>query len=172
MSKKEKFTEIHNEYYPLVFSTARTKVDNIEDARDICQEVFINFYEKPEAIENPGKWLYETLRFAVLNYYKSRRQDIDVNIDDIFPEIGLTFVNGFRNARIIMNEAFENNENFMDETDRNLFDLIAFYNYSYAETGKELGLTGKRVEYKYKRIVDKIIDFLKKRGINNLEDLL
>lgn len=172
MNKKDRFTEAHNNYYPLVFSTVHTKVENVDDAKDICQEIFIKFYEKFDEIENHRKWLYGALRFAVLNYYRAKRRNTNITLDEAFPDLSLTFVNGFRTARIIISEAIESTENFLDDTERTLFDLIAVYNYSYSETGKELGFSKRQVEYKYKRIVDKITDYLKKRGIGNLEDLL
>ncbi|MFH0976608.1 MAG: sigma-70 family RNA polymerase sigma factor [Spirochaetota bacterium] len=170
MNKRDKFTEVYNKYYPLVFSTVHTKVENIDDATDITQEVFISFYEKFSEIIDHRKWLYGALRFAVLNFYKKRRDN--VNIDDIFNDVSLTFVNGFRHARVIISDAIEKGEVFDDDTDRTLFDLVAVYTYSYTEAGQELGLTKRQVEYKYRRIVDKILDYLKKNGIDRLEDIL
>jgi RNA polymerase sigma factor (sigma-70 family) len=170
MGKREIFTEVYNKYFPLVFSTVHTKVDNIDDANDISQEVFIRFYEKFDEIEDHKKWLYGALRFSVLNYYKKRRDN--VNIDDIFNDVSLTFVNGFRHTRIIISEAIEKGNVFADDEDSTLFDLVAVHTYSYTEAGKELGLTKRQVEYKYRRIVDKILDYLKKNGIENLEDIL
>lgn len=168
--RKDTFTEIYNGFYPLVFSAVYTKVENIDDTKDICQDVFIKFYEKFDDIEDHRKWLYGALRLAVFEFYRKKKGNI--NIDDLFNDISLTFVNGFRNARIILSEAFDNIENFSNENEKTLFDLIAVYNYSYTEAGKELGLTKRQVEYKYRSIVDRILDYLKKQGIENIGDLL
>ena len=99
-------------------------------------------------------------------------EDLNSHIDDILNGVSLTFVNGLKHARVIISEAIEKGEVFENDTDRTLFDLIAVYTYSYTEAGKELGLTKRQVEYKYTQIVMKIKDHLKKKGINNLEDLL
>ncbi|MDY6968108.1 MAG: sigma-70 family RNA polymerase sigma factor [Spirochaetota bacterium] len=168
--KKDLFTEMHSKYYPLIFSAVYTKVDNVDDAKDICQEVFIKFFEKFGEIENYRKWLYGALRLAVFDFYRKSRPNI--NIDEVFDDISLTFVNGFRESRIIINEAIENMDNFDNETDKIMFDLIAINNFTYAQTAKQLGLTRRQVEYKYKKITDRIIDYLRKKGIDNLEDLL
>lgn len=170
-SKRDEFIEAHNDYYPLVFSAVHAKVDNIDDVRDICQDVFIRFYEKLDGIENRRKWLYGALRIAVLEYYRKKR-GIDADIDDVFDDVCLTFVNGFRDARIIIGEAIENNEFFSERLSREIFDYIALYNYSYSETGRVLGLSKRQVEYRYRRIVEAILDYLKTKGIRQIEDLL
>ncbi|MFH0975873.1 MAG: sigma-70 family RNA polymerase sigma factor [Spirochaetota bacterium] len=168
--KKDRFTEDHKRYYSLIFSTVYTKVENIDDTKDICQEVFIRFFENYEKIIDSRKWLYGTLRNVVLEFYRKEKGDID--IDDVFKDISLTFVNGFRDARIIISEAMEDMANFNSDEEKNLFDLVAVYNYSYTEAGRQMGLTKRQVEYKYRHIVDKIIDNLSKKGIRNIEDLL
>ncbi len=168
--KKDKFTEDHKRYYPLVFSAVYTKVENIDDAKDICQEIFIRFFEKYEEVKDSRKWLYGTLRNVVLEYYRKQRGDVD--IDDVFKDVSLTFVNGFKDARIIISEAIENMDNFGGEDEKTLFDLVAVYNYSYTEAAKQMGLAKRKVEYKYRRIVDSIMDYLNKKGIKDIEDLL
>ncbi|MCP4132172.1 MAG: sigma-70 family RNA polymerase sigma factor [bacterium] len=168
--KRDRFTEAHKTYYPLVFSAVQTKVDDVDDSKDICQDVFIKFYEKFDEIENHRKWLYGALRLSVLEFYRKRKDTVD--IDDLFADVSLTFVNGFREARIVIAEAIEKMDNFDNDHERALFDLVAVHNYSYSETGRELGLSKRQVEYKYRRIVDRVIDYLDKQGIQNLEDLL
>ncbi|MDY6969421.1 MAG: sigma-70 family RNA polymerase sigma factor [Spirochaetota bacterium] len=169
-SKKNRYTDAVNKYYPLIYSAVYTKVNNVDDAYDICQEVFVKFFEKFEEVENPRKWLYGALRLSVFDYYRS--QNKATNIDEVFNDIGLTFVNGFRDARIIISEVIENIDTFDKEEDKLLFDLIAINNFSYSQVGKQLGLTKRQVQYKYGRIVQQILDQLNKRGIKNIEDLL
>ena len=86
--------------------------------------------------------------------------------------MGLNFVNGFRDARIIINEAIEDLNNFDNEDEAALFDLIAIRNFTYIEAGKQLGLSKRQAQYRYGRIVEKLLFALKKKGINSLEDLL
>jgi len=169
-NKKHIFADLHNKYYPLIFSAVYTKVGDTDDTNDICQEVFIKFYEKFEEIENKRKWLYGALRLAILEFFRKKKSN--VNIDEVFSDVSLTFVNGFRDARIIISEAMENMDNFNNEEERIIFDLIAINNFSYNQTAKQLGLTKRQIEYKYKLIVNRIIQYLKKKGVDNIEDLL
>jgi len=170
-SLRDAFTEAHADYYPLVFSTVYTKVGNVDDAREICQEVFIKLYEKMDEVENPRKWLYGALRLAVFDYYRKKRGG-EVNIDEIMDSVGMTFVNGFRDSRIIIKEVLNDTGLFADELDGAVFELVAYSNYSYSETGKELGLTKRQVEYRYVKLTERILDEFKKRGIKHIEDLL
>lgn len=168
--KKNIFTDAVNNYYPLVFSTVYTKINNADDAYDICQEVFIKFFEKFDTIENHRKWLYGALRLALFDHYRAK--DKSAVMDDIFKDVGLTFVNGFRDARIIINEVIESGETFDTEEDKILFDLIAINNFSYSQAGSQLGFTKRQVQYRYGVIVQKILDQFSRRGIKHIEDLL
>jgi len=168
--KRDKFTEDHKLYYPLIFSTIYTKVGNVDDAKDICQEIFFRFFEGYDKIKNSRKWLYGALKLVVFEFYRKKKGD--VNIDEVFNDVGLTFVNGLKDTRIIISDAIEDMDNFGNDEDKTLFDLIAVHNYSYSKAGEQLGLTKRQVDYKYNRIVDRIMDYLNKKGIRAIEDLL
>ncbi len=157
------------DYYPIVFTTIYSKVGNKDTAKDICQEVFMTFFEKFNEIENARSWLLGTLRNKIMKYYRDKK-DKNVNIEDVFEDVSLTFVNGFRDTRILIKEAIDNIECSKEE--RMIIDLIATHNYEYTYTAKLMGLTRRKVEYRYNALVRKIIDYLQKKGINNIEDLL
>ncbi len=170
-SKTESFTELYNTYYPLIYSVVNSKVNNADDTEDICQEVFIRYFEKVDEVESPRKWLYGTLRNVVSDYYRKKKGKT-VNVDDLFNDISFQYVNGFRDTRILIQEAFDNMNNFKDEKDKILFDLVAVYNFTYSETGEQLGLSVRQVRYRYGLIVKTLLDYFKQKGINSLEELL
>ncbi|MBN1498801.1 MAG: sigma-70 family RNA polymerase sigma factor [Spirochaetes bacterium] len=174
MNRKQalKFTEIYDKYYILVYSTVYTKVSNEADANDISQEVFIRMYNKMDEIEDYKKWLYGTLKLVVFEYYRSKKKNESTDIDEIFNDVALTFVNGMRESRIIIESAFKQLEGMLTEEEQMVFELVAFFNYSYKETAVHTGLTKRKVEYRYRNIVSKVMDILKKQGINSLEELL
>ncbi len=119
--RKEDFTDIFGRYYHLVFNAVYTKVGNKHDAEDICQEVFIALYNSLEDVENVRKWLFGTLRNKVCNFYRDRNPNIE-NIDDMFQDISLAFVNGFKDVRIIISSAID--DEIKDENDRELIELL------------------------------------------------
>lgn len=170
-SKNRVFAEAYNDLYPVVFSAVYSKVSSMEDAEDLCQEIFLQFYNKMEVIDNARKWLYGALRLEIMAYYRRRRPDA-TDIDDLFDDVGLTFVNGFRDTRIMIQEALEDMGNFEDEREKILFDLIAVRNYTYEEAGAELGFSKRQVRYRYGLIVSRLQEYFRKKGIASLEELL
>lgn len=167
----EKFIYHYETFYSIVFSSVYTKINNYHDAEDICQEVFIRFYDKIDEIETPRKWLFGCLRIVVFEFYK-RKYSKEVNIEEIFDDIGIGYVNGFRDTRIMIKEILESIQENEDAEDIVLFELIAVYNYSFADAARHQGFNYKQARYRFSRIVSKITDELKKRGIKSIEELL
>ncbi|MBN1498447.1 MAG: sigma-70 family RNA polymerase sigma factor [Spirochaetes bacterium] len=170
-AKNRDFAETYSDLYPLVFSTIYSKVGSLDDAEDICQELFIKLYDKLDEVENRRKWLYGALKLEVMAYYRKRKAGT-VDIDEIFDDAALAFVNGFRDTRIMISEAIEELDTISEPGDRVLFDLIAVRNFSYEEAGSQVGLSKRQVRYRYGLIVDRLVDYFKKKGINSLEELL
>lgn len=169
--KLDLFTEAYNNYYPLLFNAISGKVRDTHDTEDICQEVFIIFYNKFETIENHRAWLNGTMRNVVYDYYKRKgRNDEDIN--SIIEDSSMSYVNGFREARLIIEDVINNGAVFDDERDKTVFDLIAFNNYSYIDTAKLVKISYRQVRYSFKKSSLKIQEQLRSRGIKGLEELL
>jgi len=166
------FSKKYNDYYSLVFSVVYTKINNYHDAEDICQEVFIRYYNKIDEINDPRKWIYGTLRNVILEYYTKQKKRDDINVDSILDDIGLGFVNGFEDTRLIIKDALEKLYTNQNEHERIIFELVAMHNFSYTQVCKHLQFSYKKVRYNYERAVQRFINHLQDRGIKNLEDLL
>lgn len=169
--KNRIFAEAFNDYYALVFSTVYSKVNNLDDAEDICQEVFIQFYKKIDVIEDKQKWLHGALRLEVLSYYRKKKHS-QIDIEDVFYDKALSFINGARDVRVIIEEALTDEENFNDNREKILFDLIALRNFTYEEAAAQVGFSRRQARYRYGIIVKRILDYLSRKGLSNLEDLL
>jgi RNA polymerase sigma factor (sigma-70 family) len=171
-NKRDRFTEVYYELYPVVFGTVYTKVGNLDDVHDICQEVFVRLYDKLDEVKNLKKWVLGAVRLVTYEYYRAKKKGESVNIDDFGDDMGLTFVNGMRDTRMIIAQAMEAIDAELDETERALFELVAIMNYSYSEVAEQFGMTKRMVEYRYRSVVARIIDWLQKKGIKSIEDLL
>jgi RNA polymerase sigma factor (sigma-70 family) len=165
------FTDLYNEYYTVIFSAAYSKTRNTETAKDITQEVFTRFFAKMDEIENHRRWLLAALKYVMFEHFKKNSLS-DVDITELNDDISLSFVNGFRDSRIIIEEALENMDNFGDETGKVAFDMITMYHFTYKEAGAQLGLTERQVRYRYAHIVSNLVGYFKTKGIKGLEDLL
>ncbi|MCP4134114.1 MAG: sigma-70 family RNA polymerase sigma factor [bacterium] len=168
-AKRDSYTFAYNEYYPLVFNTVYSRIGNREDANDICQEIFLIFFEKFEGVDNYRKWLFGTMRNVVLRFYE-RKSSPEVDVDKMFDDMSMAYINGFRDARIVISDVIENIG--ISEEERVLFDYIAINNYSYGNTGKILGLSKKQVILRFGKIAKIILLALKEKGIHDIGDLL
>ncbi|MCP4131876.1 MAG: sigma-70 family RNA polymerase sigma factor [bacterium] len=170
------FRTAYREYYPIVNGSIYTKIGDKETADDLTQDVFLTLFEKLDEVVNKRKnvrgWLFKTVEYKLIKYYqKVKKMPEDLATLEATGDIALTYINGFKDTRMIIKEALE--ITITDDKDQNIFDLVAVQNYSYREVSQEIGLSYKQVRYRYEKIVRNIQDYLKKeKGITKLEDLL
>ena len=50
--KEKKFRKAYNDYYTMVLGIINQYTRDIDDAKDVCHELFIRFYNKFEEINN------------------------------------------------------------------------------------------------------------------------
>jgi RNA polymerase sigma factor (sigma-70 family) len=169
--KTLRFSDAFNAYYPLIFSVICGKMNDADAAEDIAQEVFARFFEKFDEVDNCRGWLYGAMKNVIREYIRKSQLD-SIDVDTLFEDISASYVNGFRDTRLMIAEALSDVQNFGDEVGRVLFDLIAIHNYSYKEAGGEVGISERQARYRYKCIVDKLVDHFRIKGIKGLEELL
>ncbi|MCP4136462.1 MAG: sigma-70 family RNA polymerase sigma factor [bacterium] len=168
------FKDTYREESAAINGVIYTKTGDRETAEDLTQEVFIEFFLNMETIEKTRAWLYTTMRNKLFDYYR-KKKNMPENLArlEASGDIALTYINGFKDTRIIIQEAMESIAEIMDNRDVTIFELIAVQNYSYRETAKTLGTSKGNVEYRYSKVVSNILDFLRgKKGIKTLEELL
>ena len=169
--RTKKFSELYSDLYPVVYHRIYTRVCDRDLTGDLAQEVFARLYEKMDEVVNPRKWLSGTMWNVLLEHYKKNTVNVE-NIDEVYCDANMGYVNGFRDTRIILQEAFDASENFKDEKDRIIYELIAINYYPREEVARILGITKRQVNYRYECVVERIVDYLKKKGLNKLEELL
>jgi RNA polymerase sigma factor (sigma-70 family) len=175
LSKKEReFRKSYSDYYPIILNALCGKVGNMEDAEDICHEIFVSYYQKFDEVRDARSWLFGAMRFCISNYYRKKQGSDPASIDiaNMEEDASLAFENGSRDIRIIIQDAIESIENYRDEKERILFDLIAINRYTYEQAAKHLGLTKRQAVYKYQQVTKRILNHLKDRGITSIEDLI
>ncbi len=165
------FTEIYKQNYTAVFGAAYARLHDVDAAKDICQEVFIRFYSKMNEEINPRQWLYSAVRYVVLEYLRKNNHG-EEDIIDLDDSIAHSFVNGYRESRIIIEEALNDIAIFGDDLTKTLYDLVAVYHYTYKEAGERIGISERQAKYRYQQTVHRLVDHLRTKGIRGLEDLL
>jgi len=169
--RNSEFIEIYSNYYSLIFGSVCMRINSVDDAEDITQEIFTRFFNKMDEVESPRKWLLGTMRMVLFEFYKKKRDDL-LDIDDVFTDVNLTFINGMKDQRLIISDILEDESTFGSDQNRLIFDLIAIQRYTMDEAARELGLSRDQIKYRYTIINKNILISLRKKGITNLEDLL
>lgn len=164
----EEFSQAYMEFYPLIYSSVLSRVGSQHDADDICQEIFIIMYDKFHEIENRRSWLYGTMKNVLMNHYRKNNKNV-VSVDDC-DHAGMAFTNGARDIRILISQAMESIE--CTDEERTILEMVATFHFTYSRVGEILGLTRRRVEYRYSQMIKRIQDYLSSRGIKDITELL
>ncbi len=168
--KQSEFTSSYSDYYSIVFGVIYSKIGNEDTAQDLTQEVFIRYFEKIDEVLNAKAWLLGVVKNVLYKYYRSKKNlSEEIAHEESEWDISMSFINGFRESRIIIDESISRIE---DKTDKILFDLIAVQYYTVPEAASMTGLSRRQVKYRYSLILKKVISHLNSRGIKQLEDLL
>jgi DNA-directed RNA polymerase specialized sigma24 family protein len=166
-----RFIENYDSYYSIIFSSIYSKIGNYHDAEDICQEVFFRFFNKIEEVESPRKWLFGCLRIVVLDYYREKKGK-ELDLDELSDNIAMSYVNGFRDTRMMIKQAIDEICDERGDTDASLFELVAVYNFTFVQASKHLNLNYKQARYRYRVFTEKVLEKLMEKGVRNIEDLL
>jgi len=89
-SLNEQFSRIYDQYIDKIYRFVYLKVDSQETAEDVTSKVFLKGWEAfkspKQGIKNPGAFLYQIARNAVVDHYREKGRTKEVSVDDS-PEI-------------------------------------------------------------------------------------
>ena len=84
-SLNEQFGQIYDQYIDKIYSFVYLKVNSQEIAEDITSKVFLKgweaFKEPGAGIKNPGAFLYQIARNAVVDHYREKGRQKTVSVD-------------------------------------------------------------------------------------------
>jgi len=145
---KQLFEQLFREYFSPLCNFALGYINDLDTAKEIVQEVFINLWNKKDSItsEKPVKaYLYTSVRNRCLNYIrdhkKFRSYVLDVEIEDcelVFENDSMTQTE----TRLKIQQAIEK----LPEKCRQVFQLSRFEELKYKEIAEKLGISTKTVE--------------------------
>lgn len=85
--------ELYTQYRGKVLGYIRARVNNREDAEDLCQDVFVKVFRAADRYDAeksaPGTWIYAVTRNAVIDYFRKNRpaEELPEDLtDDALPE--------------------------------------------------------------------------------------
>jgi len=85
--QQKKFTKIYDRYVESIYRFISIKVSSQETAEDLTSEVFLKSWqvfqdEESKKIRNPRAFLYTTARHIVIDFYRTRKQNRVLSIEE------------------------------------------------------------------------------------------
>lgn len=154
------FNEIYDEYATNVAAFVGSIVHNVENAKDITQELFI---ELPSLIQNNFEflsvsqfknWLYTIAKRRALDFLSTNKETLELKED-----IDILHVDSDENINLLYLE------NMLNNLEYNVFVLHFYNNFTFNEISKKLNITIDVAKKAYVRAV-KII---KKNHLREVE---
>jgi RNA polymerase sigma-70 factor (ECF subfamily) len=72
------FEALYHEYKQAVYALCLRKTSNVEDAKDLTQEVFLKVYRKVKTLRNEAafkSWLFKVTMNTILMYFRKRKME-------------------------------------------------------------------------------------------------
>lgn len=141
---------LYKEYRDKVFGYIRSRVNNREDAEDLCEDVFLKAYRSSEEYDGErasiGTWIYSITRNTVIDYYRRSRpaEELPEDLsDDTSPEDG-----------VLSSEMLEELASALESLPTELTDIIVLHYYdriSLTDIAAKLGISYGAVKLKHQK---------------------
>ncbi|WP_169715196.1 RNA polymerase sigma factor [Sphingobacterium cellulitidis] len=146
-SDETAFNELYDRTWQKLYLTARAKTNNEGLAKELIQDIFIDFWDKKHIreIKDVKAYLNQTLRFKIIDIYRSKKLDFETldDIENILIES--TSSDKYlieRELNIILNYWMKS----LPLKRRKIFELHYFENKSTKEISETLQLSIKTVQ--------------------------
>lgn len=144
-----KFTELYRTVYKDLYRYALCMMRQPQDAEDAVSEAVVSAYEhihslrKEEAFRS---WIFQiTANVCKRKLKEKSRQEVELSETHPFYDVDKELNMDLQRALIVL-----------DEEERNIISLSAFYGYNSKEIGKILKMNPNTVRSKRKRAVEKL----------------
>ncbi len=81
------FGKLYDHYQPMIYRFVFVKVGRREEAEDITHQVFLQAWQNIRGYRHRGypfgSWLYRIARNQVIDHYRSRRDDVSLEMADV-----------------------------------------------------------------------------------------
>ena len=161
---QDAFTEIVRRHVDLVYSAALRQVRSPQLAEEVAQSVFTDLARNAGTLQPDTvltAWLYQvTRRTAVDVVRKESRRQLREQIASEMNAMNATAPD-WTHVEPFLDEAMHT----LDETDRAAVLLRYFENKSFREVGQTLGTSDDAAQKRVSRAVERLREFLSKRGV-------
>ncbi len=142
------FDLLFDKYWEKLYKTAVARLNNMDDAKDIVQELLINLWNRKESIEiktTLENYLFGSLKLSIISYFRSlkteetRLQEAAERISIL--EKSITDVKDYLELEMVLEEAV----NLMPETLKKIY-ILRCDNVPIKDIALQLGLADQTVK--------------------------
>ncbi|MBQ0035780.1 MAG: sigma-70 family RNA polymerase sigma factor [Firmicutes bacterium] len=162
MNNDELKEKIYEEYYLKVRNYILSKINNFEEAQDICSDIFLKVYDKLDSYDSTkssiSTWIFTITKNTLIDYYRTNHTKVELN-DNILYE-----TDDDEEEDICTPD----NLNKLADALKTLSDKERYVIVSYYYSGKTLKEIGQNMDisYAYVKILHKKALFQLKKYIN------
>lgn len=147
------FEEIYNEYYSLVNFVVYNILKDVEDTKDICQEVFYTLYDKIDQYKgkNFKYWLLQIAKNKALNHLKKTK------LENEYLSIEITNINvNIQKDNIISGVLWNTMQKCLTDDEIKIVVLKVVFSFSFLEISEEMGISKSNCYRIYKESIKKL----------------
>jgi len=154
------FITLCERYHGKILKYLYYSVGNIEDAKDLAQEVFVIVYKRIDELqdhENIGGFIYQTAKFVAANFKRKtlkknlKETTVDIEIgskhSDLFEELLMIYDSNIDSDKYVDNVLVR-----LSEDKQRLYNFYYVENKSYKEIAKILNVNEASLRMKYVRL--------------------
>jgi RNA polymerase sigma-70 factor, ECF subfamily len=161
MQRKD-FQELYTTLFDPIYRFIYFRVGgNVEVAEDLTSEVFMKAFEnidKLDSDKHPKAWLYTVTRNKLKNYYRDKKEEVDV--DKLAPFLmgddGRRIMEAIGNEQILL-EALDK----IDEHDKRIIEMKYIEGFSFKDIAEILGKTSGSVRVRSHRAMKELKKLIK-----------
>ena len=161
---QDAFTELVRRHLDLVYCAALRQVRSPQLAEEVAQSVFMDLARNAARLKGDTiltAWLYKVTRRTAINVVRGEaRRQVREQIASQLNAMNATAAD-WTHIEPVLEEAMD----ALDDTDRTAVLLRYFENRSLREVGEVLGITDAAAQKRVTRAVERLREFLGKRGV-------
>ncbi len=142
--------KLYIEFRPKVLSYIRSRVNDPDDAEDLCEDVFLKAFKASERFDSqkasPGTWIYTITRNTVIDFFRKDRSYEELPEDmrsDELPE-----------DTLLQNELLEELAGALESLSAELTDIIVMHYYdrlTLTDIAEKTGLSYGAVKLRHQK---------------------
>lgn len=148
--KKDFFSKIYKEVYPVLIKTAYCITRNMEAAEDVCQEAFIKLYDRIEifpTVDDARNWLKRVAKNQAFNHLQHEK--VKAHAFEKIIKHEPTYTEDTGEKQLLKKETAEKLKKAIDQLSEKLktpYEMREFGGMSYKEIAEALNISESNVK--------------------------